>query len=53
MEKHLAACPRCEAACDELKEVLRMCRTAPDPVVPAEVQDKLRRAVHELVAGRA
>jgi RNA polymerase sigma-70 factor (ECF subfamily) len=53
MEKHLAACPRCEAACDELKDVLRMCRTAPDPVVPAEVQERLRRAVHELVAGRA
>jgi RNA polymerase sigma-70 factor (ECF subfamily) len=53
MEKHLAACPRCEAACDGLKEVLRICRTAPEPEVPAEVQEKLRRAVHELVAGRA
>lgn len=52
MEKHLAACPRCTAACDGLKEVLRLCRTAPEPEVPAEVQDRLRRAVHELVAGR-
>jgi len=51
MEEHLAACPRCTTACDELKEVLRMCRTAPDPAVPAEVQEKLRLAVHELVAG--
>jgi len=53
MEKHLAACPRCEAACDGLKEVLRLCRTAPEPEVPAEVQERLRRAVHALVAGRA
>ena len=53
MEKHLAACPRCAAACDGLREVLRLCRTAPEPEVPAEVQERLRRAVHELVAGRA
>ena len=53
MENHLAACPRCAAACDGLKEVLRMCRTAPEPEVPAEVQERLRRAVHALVAGRA
>ncbi len=53
MEKHLASCPRCEAACDGLKEVLRMCRTAPEPELPADVQEKLRRAVHELVASRA
>jgi RNA polymerase sigma-70 factor (ECF subfamily) len=52
MEKHLAACPRCAAACDGLKEVLRMCRTTPEPDLPAEMQDRLRRAVHELVAGR-
>jgi RNA polymerase sigma-70 factor (ECF subfamily) len=52
MEKHLAACPRCAAACDDLKEVLRMCRTTPEPDLPAEMQDRLRRAVHELVAGR-
>ena len=53
MERHLAACPRCAAACDGLREVLRLCRTAPEPEVPAEVQERLRLAVHELVAGRA
>ncbi|HSD65546.1 MAG TPA: sigma-70 family RNA polymerase sigma factor [Vicinamibacteria bacterium] len=52
MEKHLASCPRCAAACEGLKEVLRLCRTAPDPVLPAEVQDRLRRAVHEIASGR-
>jgi RNA polymerase sigma-70 factor (ECF subfamily) len=51
MEEHLAACPRCRASCDGLKEVLRMCRTAPEPDVPAELQENVRRAVHALVAG--
>jgi len=51
MESHLAACPRCQASCEGLKQVLRMCRTAPEPKVPAEVQDKVRRTVHQLVAG--
>jgi RNA polymerase sigma-70 factor (ECF subfamily) len=51
MESHLASCPRCQAACAGLERVLRLCRTAPEPEVPAEVQDKVRRAVHALVAG--
>jgi RNA polymerase sigma-70 factor (ECF subfamily) len=53
MEKHMAGCPRCQAACDGLKEVLRACRMAPSPEVPKALQDEVRRAVHELVAGRA
>lgn len=53
MEKHLAGCPRCAAACDGLREVLRMCRTAPEPGIPGELQERVRRAVHELVADRA
>jgi RNA polymerase sigma-70 factor (ECF subfamily) len=51
MESHLASCPRCQAACAGLEQVLRLCRTAPEPEVPVEVQDKVRRAVHALVAG--
>jgi RNA polymerase sigma-70 factor (ECF subfamily) len=51
MEAHLAGCPRCQASCDSLKQVLRMCRTAPEPEVPVELQDKVRRGVHTLVAG--
>jgi RNA polymerase sigma-70 factor (ECF subfamily) len=51
MEKHLAACPRCAATCDGLKEVLRMCRTAPEPGIPADLQDHVRRAVHEAIGG--
>jgi RNA polymerase sigma-70 factor (ECF subfamily) len=48
MERHLASCPRCQASCESLKEVLRMCRTAPEPDVPADLQDKVRSAVHQL-----
>jgi RNA polymerase sigma-70 factor (ECF subfamily) len=50
MERHLASCPRCQASCESLKEVLRMCRTAPEPNVPADLQDKVRSTVHQLVA---
>jgi RNA polymerase sigma-70 factor (ECF subfamily) len=53
MESHLASCPRCQAACAGLEQVLRLCRTAPEPEVPADLQDKVRRAVHALVALRA
>jgi RNA polymerase sigma-70 factor (ECF subfamily) len=49
MERHLASCPRCAAACDGLKEVLRLCRTAPEPEIPMELQDRVRRAVHETI----
>jgi len=49
MESHLASCPRCQASCEGLKQVLRMCRTAPEPEVPADLQNRVRRAVHQLV----
>ena len=51
MEKHLAGCPRCAARCDGLKEVLRVCRAAPGPEVPAALQERIRRAVHEAIGG--
>jgi RNA polymerase sigma-70 factor (ECF subfamily) len=51
MEKHLAGCPRCRSSCDGLKEVLRVCRTSPEPEIPAELQDRVRRAVHEAIGG--
>jgi RNA polymerase sigma-70 factor (ECF subfamily) len=51
MQSHLASCPRCQAACEGLEQVLRLCRTAPEPEVPADLQDEVRRAVHALVAG--
>jgi RNA polymerase sigma-70 factor, ECF subfamily len=51
MERHLASCPGCQASCEGLRQVLRMCRTAPEPEIPADLQDKVRGAVHRLVAG--
>jgi len=51
MEEHLAACPRCRASCDALREVLQRCRTAPSPEVPAALQEKVRAAVRGLVDG--
>jgi RNA polymerase sigma-70 factor (ECF subfamily) len=51
MEKHLAGCPRCAERCDGLKEVLRVCRAAPGPEVPAGLQERVRRAVHEALGG--
>jgi RNA polymerase sigma-70 factor (ECF subfamily) len=47
MERHLAACPRCTAACDGLKRTLALCRAAPvsDGPVPSELADAVRAAV--------
>jgi RNA polymerase sigma-70 factor (ECF subfamily) len=45
MEKHLAGCPRCRAACDALRELLQRCRTAPSPEVPLPLQEKVRAAI--------
>lgn len=49
MEKHLAACPRCRASCDALKEVLQRCRSAPSPEVPTALQEKVRAALRQVV----
>jgi len=49
METHLAACPRCRASCDALREVLQRCRTAPSPEVPAALQEKVRAAIRAVV----
>lgn len=45
MEAHLAACPRCSAACESLKRTLAVCQSAPTPRVPLEIQRALRAAL--------
>jgi RNA polymerase sigma-70 factor (ECF subfamily) len=45
MERHLAACPRCEAACDSLKRVLSLCRRSPLPEVPSDLQESVRDGI--------
>lgn len=49
MERHLAACPRCRAACDALRTVLTACRSAPHPDVPPSLQERVRAAIRRLV----
>ncbi len=49
MERHLAGCPRCAAACDGLKRTLSLCASARSAPVPPEVQESVRRAVRALL----
>jgi RNA polymerase sigma-70 factor (ECF subfamily) len=53
MERHVAACPRCGAACDALKATLGMCRTLPAPEVPPQLQAAIRDGIRQVIAGRA
>jgi RNA polymerase sigma-70 factor (ECF subfamily) len=45
MEKHIAACGRCRAACDSLKRVLAVCRSVPEERVPEPVQESVRAEI--------
>lgn len=49
MEKHVRECPPCGDACDSLKRVLALCQAAPEPQVPAEIQDSVRQVVRQLL----
>ena len=50
MERHLAACPRCEAACDSLKHVLSLCRRSVVPDVPSDLQESIRAGIRAFLA---
>jgi len=50
MEEHLAACPRCRASCDALRDMLRQCRSVPSPQVPRALQERVRSAIRDVVA---
>jgi RNA polymerase sigma-70 factor, ECF subfamily len=52
MERHVAACGRCRAACDSLRDTLRLCRSAPSPAVPEPLQDSIRRGIRDLLAAQ-
>ncbi|HET7826175.1 MAG TPA: sigma-70 family RNA polymerase sigma factor [Anaeromyxobacter sp.] len=49
MEKHLASCPGCRSRCDSLQRTLALCRSAPLPDVPKEIQADVRRALRQFV----
>jgi RNA polymerase sigma-70 factor (ECF subfamily) len=53
MERHLARCERCQAACDSLKDTLRLCRSGPAPQVPPAIQASIKAGIRDLVAGKA
>jgi RNA polymerase sigma-70 factor, ECF subfamily len=50
MERHVAACSRCRAACDSLRRMLRTCSAAPAPEVPAPLQEAIRARIRALAA---
>lgn len=50
MEAHLAACPRCQGACDALKRTLAACRRLPAPEVPPETAAAVRTAIRALLS---
>jgi RNA polymerase sigma-70 factor (ECF subfamily) len=50
MERHVAGCRRCDAACNSLKHTLALCRAEPQGNVPSDLQQLVRRAVRELSA---
>jgi RNA polymerase sigma-70 factor (ECF subfamily) len=50
MERHLAACPRCAAACDSLRRVLSLCRSSPAPAVPPDLQESVRAGIRAFLS---
>jgi len=50
MERHVAACPRCQTACDSLRQTLRLCGAAPSPNVPEALKESIRRGIRTLLA---
>lgn len=48
MEKHVASCKRCGAACDSLRRVLALCRAQPRGDVSPEIQALVKKALRDL-----
>ncbi len=53
MERHVAECARCRGTCDSLKRTLTLCKVIPSPQVPEAVQQSVRTALREFLAGAA
>lgn len=45
MEKHVASCPSCGAACETLKKALSACRRVATDDVPKELQQRVKAAI--------
>ena len=50
MEKHLASCPSCGAACNALKQALLACQRIRTSEVPEEIQLRVKSAVRAWAA---
>lgn len=50
IERHLAKCERCTAACDALKRTVSMCKSSPGNAVPAPVRDAVRGAIIDVIS---
>jgi RNA polymerase sigma-70 factor (ECF subfamily) len=45
IEEHMAQCPRCAHACEELKASVSLCRAIPGGEVPRHIQDAVRQSL--------
>jgi RNA polymerase sigma-70 factor (ECF subfamily) len=52
MERHVAACPHCRAACDSLRQTLRLCGSTPSPDVPEALKESIRQGIRSFLAER-
>ncbi len=52
MERHVSACPRCHAACESLRQTLRLCGSTPAPAVPETLQRSIREGIRAVLAER-
>jgi RNA polymerase sigma-70 factor (ECF subfamily) len=52
MERHVAACPGCQAACESLKQTLRLCGSATTPEVPDALKASIRQGIRNVLAER-
>lgn len=50
IEAHLATCPRCASACDELKRSVSLCKAIPGNAVPPAVSAEVRGAILAAIA---
>jgi RNA polymerase sigma-70 factor (ECF subfamily) len=53
MERHVDSCSHCKGLCDSLKRSLALCKSAPSPLVPQQVQESLRKAVQAALDERS
>jgi RNA polymerase sigma-70 factor (ECF subfamily) len=53
MEAHLAACDACRGRCASLRDVLALCRAAPAPALPPDVDQSVRKAIREYLTDPA